>query len=133
MRACACSHIACFVRSYVFDSVKSFVMFAGYPRSGHTLIATMLDAHPQIVMADEYHVLHPEHAHLLEGDDPLRLYSEVSQWSTYVWSKGLASKDSVFRSFSASFFCFVFLGGRGGFNQIERITSSKRFFALKTK
>lgn len=33
------------------DSVKKFVFFIGYARSGHSIIASLLDAHPNIVMA----------------------------------------------------------------------------------
>ena len=32
-------------------------MFIGYPRSGHTLIGSILDAHPNMVIANEYNVL----------------------------------------------------------------------------
>lgn len=43
--------------SSVFNRVEKFCMFLGYPRSGHTLISSLLDAHPDIVMANELHVL----------------------------------------------------------------------------
>jgi len=33
-------------------TVRSFVLFIGYPRSGHTLIAALLDAHPNMVFAN---------------------------------------------------------------------------------
>jgi hypothetical protein len=39
--------------SGVWDRVDTFVMFAGYPRSGHSLVATLLDAHPNLLIADE--------------------------------------------------------------------------------
>ena len=32
-------------------------MFIGYPRSSHSLVAAILDAHPEIIIANEYHVL----------------------------------------------------------------------------
>jgi hypothetical protein len=37
----------------LFDSVETYCGFVGYPRSGHTLIAALLNAHPEIVMANE--------------------------------------------------------------------------------
>jgi hypothetical protein len=38
---------------HAFDGVESFCMFIGYSRSGHSLVAALLDAHPNIVMAHE--------------------------------------------------------------------------------
>lgn len=40
-----------------FDHVDSFCMFIGYPRSGHTLIGSLLDAHPNVILADELDAL----------------------------------------------------------------------------
>lgn len=36
-----------------FAGLSAYVEFIGYPRSGHTLIGSLLDAHPQIVIANE--------------------------------------------------------------------------------
>ena len=38
----------------VINGVERFVFFVGYARSGHSIIASMLDAHPNIVIAHEY-------------------------------------------------------------------------------
>ena len=40
-----------------FDHVKTFCLFIGYPRSGHTLIGSLLDAHPNVILADELDAL----------------------------------------------------------------------------
>jgi hypothetical protein len=40
-----------------YAEIKSFIIFVGYPRSGHSLIAALLDAHPEIVMSMEWGVL----------------------------------------------------------------------------
>jgi hypothetical protein len=40
-----------------FDQVENFCMFIGYPRSGHTLVGSLLDAHPNIILADELNAL----------------------------------------------------------------------------
>ena len=37
----------------LFDSIETYCAFVGYPRSGHTLIAALLNAHPEIVLANE--------------------------------------------------------------------------------
>jgi hypothetical protein len=41
----------------MFDDVKAFLLFIGYPRSGHTLIGSLLDAHQNMAVANEYNVL----------------------------------------------------------------------------
>ena len=40
-----------------FEGVERFCMFLGYPRSGHTLVCSILDAHPEVVIANELHAL----------------------------------------------------------------------------
>ena len=38
----------------VYDGVETFVMFIGYPRSSHSLVGAILDAHPEIIIPHEY-------------------------------------------------------------------------------
>lgn len=40
-----------------FDRLRTFVLFTGYQRSGSTLIAALLDQHPQVVVTHEFDVL----------------------------------------------------------------------------
>lgn len=40
-----------------FENVETFCMFVGYPRSGHSLVGSLLDAHPNAVIAHELNVL----------------------------------------------------------------------------
>lgn len=42
---------------HMFDDVERYVMFVGYPRSGHTLIGSLLNAHPEVVVANELNAL----------------------------------------------------------------------------
>lgn len=37
----------------LFDDVKKFALFIGYPRSGHTLVGFLLDAHPNMLVASQ--------------------------------------------------------------------------------
>lgn len=37
----------------LFKDVRTFVFFIGYPRSGHSLVGSLLNAHPDIVIAHE--------------------------------------------------------------------------------
>lgn len=38
------------------ESVQKFVFFVGYARSGHSIVASLLDAHPNIIMAHEFNL-----------------------------------------------------------------------------
>ena len=40
------------------DGVQRFVFFVGYARSGHSIIASMIDAHPNMIVAHEYRLFH---------------------------------------------------------------------------
>lgn len=41
----------------MFDGVESFCLFVGYPRSGHSLVGSVLDASPETAIAHEADVL----------------------------------------------------------------------------
>jgi len=45
-----------------FDHLEMYVEFIGYPRSGHSLIAALLDAHPNMIWANELGALLYVHA-----------------------------------------------------------------------
>lgn len=38
------------------NSVKKFVFFIGYARSGHSIVASLLDAHPNMIIAHEFNL-----------------------------------------------------------------------------
>ena len=46
-----------FAHRAAFRDLETFCTFIGYPRSGHTLIGSLLDAHPQAMIADELDAL----------------------------------------------------------------------------
>ncbi len=41
----------------LFEDIETYCMFIGYPRSGHSLIGSLLDAHPNMIIAHELDVL----------------------------------------------------------------------------
>ncbi len=41
----------------LFEPLERFCLFVGYPRSGHSLVGSLLDAHPDVAIAHELHVL----------------------------------------------------------------------------
>jgi hypothetical protein len=44
-------------KEHDFDSVEQFCIFAGYPRSGHSLVGALMDAHPEMIISHELDVL----------------------------------------------------------------------------
>jgi hypothetical protein len=42
---------------HLLSQVETYCMFIGYPRSGHSLVGSLLDAHPDMVIAHELDVL----------------------------------------------------------------------------
>ena len=41
----------------IHDKVKVFLLFVGYDRSRHTLMASLLDAHPNVIIANDFNIL----------------------------------------------------------------------------
>jgi len=41
-----------------FSQINTYIFFIGYPRSGHSLIGSLLDAHSDIVISNEMNALH---------------------------------------------------------------------------
>ena len=44
-------------REDIYSKVETFVMFIGYPRSSHSLVGAILDAHPEVIIPHEYDVM----------------------------------------------------------------------------
>lgn len=42
------------------SKIHTFVLFVGYPRSGHSLIGSIMDAHPNVIIAHEVKQLHQD-------------------------------------------------------------------------
>lgn len=62
-----------FRRRSSFGSVRDFCLFIGYPRSGHTLVGSLVDAHPKAVIAHELDVI----AFVAAGFGRLQLYDLI--------------------------------------------------------
>lgn len=41
----------------MFQHLQAYLLFFGYPRSGHTLLGSMIDAHPDAIVSHELHAL----------------------------------------------------------------------------
>jgi len=53
-----------------FNHLEKYCMFVGYPRSGHSLVGSLIDAHPNAVIAHELDAL----AHIEEGVSRQQLF-----------------------------------------------------------
>lgn len=56
-----------------FDQPQVFCLFIGYPRSGHTLIGSLLNAHPEMCIAHELNIL----KYVARGHSRDRLYAKL--------------------------------------------------------
>lgn len=76
----------------LLDEVKTLCLFIGYPRSGHSLVGSLLDAHPQMAIAHELDALY----YLKHGFRPReilylmlelsRLHGEIGRrWGEYIY------------------------------------------------
>jgi hypothetical protein len=64
-----------FVPDSTFSDIRVFCCFVGYPRSGHSLLGALLDAHPNIVIAHELNA--PAHMDMnIQRQDLFRIIVE---------------------------------------------------------
>ena len=84
----------------LYDDIETFVMFIGYPRSSHSLVGSILDAHPEIIISNEYHIIQRWNIYL---DDTLRnsgmkkylLFYNLHSLSTWQASFGVRARKPV--------------------------------------
>lgn len=83
--------------SQSIEGVEKFVFFIGYSRSGHSIVASMIDAHPNAVLAHEFDVFQ----RLATGKDYLlnksRLFNALYQDSYTEAIAGWRSENSTFK------------------------------------
>jgi hypothetical protein len=58
-----------------YDGVRRYVMFVGHPRTGHSLVGALLDAHPSALVAHELDAL----KYVEAGFDRRRLYALLAR------------------------------------------------------
>ena len=42
----------------LYQNVETFSLFVGHSRSGHSLVAAILDSHPEIIISGEFNLLY---------------------------------------------------------------------------
>src|SRR5690349_21009491 len=60
-------------RRNLYGDVERFCLFVGYPRSGHSLIGSLLNAHHEVVIAHEMDA----HKYIMRGFNRDQLYWHV--------------------------------------------------------
>ena len=68
----------------LFEGVDTYFMFIGYPKSGHTLIGSLLDAHPNIIVGHELNTL----KYILAGFRKGQIYSLLLKSSQTFTERG---------------------------------------------
>ena len=73
-----------------FQNVDKYCMFIGYPRSGHSLVGSLLDAHPNIIIAHELNALNfvdmgfnQQQIYYLILKNSRKLATQGREWSGY--------------------------------------------------
>ena len=83
------------------EGVKRFIFFIGYPRSGHSIIGTMMDAHPNMIIAHEYHLFYNWHKSPLKHSHKTVLYNRLYRKSVLnSMSGGWRSEDRAQKGYT---------------------------------
>lgn len=85
----------------LYDGVETFVMFIGYPRSSHSLVGSILDAHPEIIIPNEYHIIkqwdiYQSDAIRYSGIRKYLLFYNLHSLSTWQATFGVRAKKPIF-------------------------------------
>ena len=93
----------------VIDHVESFVFFVGYPRSGHSIVGSLMDAHPHMVIANEFMLFKnwkyfSERQRLTGQENPFfqnpgNLFNALYRRSIYDVEKGFRSETNTKKNY----------------------------------
>ena len=76
----------------VGDGVKAFVFFIGIGRSGHSIVASILDSHPHMVVSNELNLFKLLNTTPCAAEDKLFLFNQI--WSKSYTQANTDLKDS---------------------------------------
>lgn len=77
----------------IFRKTRTLLAFIGYPRSGHTLISSLLDAHPHIAIANEYQIFQRWLTFSGTQKNRLAVFRELYRASVSASENGIRSAD----------------------------------------
>ncbi|RPI35102.1 MAG: hypothetical protein EHM70_00740 [Chloroflexota bacterium] len=101
----------------MFDDIQSYCLFIGHARSGGTLIGALLDAHPDIILADEVDVM----PYVAAGFSREQIYSLLLDRSSVQAQRGKAKAGRDKTTYSY----FVEGGWQGRYNRLRVIGNRK--------
>jgi len=90
--------------------VKYFLMFMGYPRSGHTLVASMLNAHPNVVCSNQQFILPKMDLDRILNS--IQVGTHRSQWNPNAYIEPLPKKE------------ITVIGDKTGHRTVEHLIST---------
>lgn len=88
--------------SNVIESVQRFVFFVGYARSGHSVIASLLDAHPNVIIAHEYSLFSKWTDAPVLHSDKQWLFTTLFESSKYSSIQGWRNRQTTKKGYSLS-------------------------------
>lgn len=80
--------------------VEKFVLFVGYPRSGHSIVGSMMDAHPNMIIAHEYKLFYQLQKSPAKHSDRLHLYNLLFRNSAENAVSGWRSKHNMQKGYT---------------------------------
>jgi hypothetical protein len=103
-----------------FRDVETYCTFIGYPRSGHSIIGSLLDAHPKIIIAHELDAL----KFLEEGVGRERIYSLLLHKSQLFKKRGAVSSGYTYKvpnQWQGEYEALKVIGDKKGAGTIKRL------------
>lgn len=119
--------------------VEKFVFFVGYSRSGHSIVASLLDAHPNIIIAHEYNLFRKWKGSMYQNRS--FLYNELYQNSYNNAEKGWRSSVknqkgytlAVEDSWQGSFEKLLVIGEKSGAVTVQTYNNDPWLFTQALK
>lgn len=96
-----------------FRDIRSYVMFLGYPRSGHTLLGAMMNAHPDMLIAHEYNSLQMLDKHSTRDELFAHLIAQ-NQWFLSRHNKWTGYSYNIPSSWQGKFSKLQIIGDKRG-------------------
>ncbi len=92
----------CIIDQESIKSIRNFVFFIGYPRSGHSIVASFLDAHPHMIVTHEFSVFSkwPQFKSEYSGNARVALFNQLANSSHWESLEGERSGKYVNKGYS---------------------------------
>ena len=105
---------------YEISAVEKFVFFVGYGRSGHSIVGSLLDAHPNVIIAHEYNLFRRWKGNMYQNRSFLynELYRNSYNNAEKGWRNSMKNQKgytlAVKESWQGSFQKLVVVGDKSG-------------------